>query len=184
MINKQTKLERMMKKLVFLCILAFSILTLKSEEKKPQITISDSTNIVLANKALREVIDEYVSGLAFEKEKYIICLQLKRVEDTYIIQIGPHILNAGSIFYQPPSSVVTYDNKVLFIYTGFEEFFYFSEQYKDSLAQEYFPEQYKEYKELGFIQPISNEEDSWMVKIRDDKVIWWIKFVIEPVYWK
>lgn len=144
----------------------------------------DSINIVLANNELKNVIDQYVDECLTPKDNYVICLQLKVVEDIYIIQIGPNVLNANLIYSRPPISVVSYDNKALLVYNGFEEFFYFPEKYKDDLAKKYFLEQFIGYKNTGMFPEIKNEDISWKVKIRDDNVISLQKFVLDPIYWR
>lgn len=129
--------------------------------------------IELKNKALQKVIDEYINVLQIEGKHYIIKLNFWLVGDTLNLEIGPRYLDIEQVYFFPPSSYASYKNIGLLIYNGSEQYFCFSNQYKDEIAKIFFPDQVEMYKKTGHgnYWGYYNGLLIWFVQIKQNKII-------------
>lgn len=143
-----------------------------TEKKCTDVNTLPKAKIELKNKALQKVIDEYVNVLQFKTKHYIIKLNFWLSGDTINIEIGPSCKAIAIVYVLPPSAYASYKNIGLLIYNGSEQYFSFSNQYKDELAKLFFPDQVDLYKKTGFGKYTGYDERLvWFVQIKQNKII-------------
>lgn len=173
-----------LKILILSCLFICTTLLLRCQNIEEQ-NEPDSSYIYLINPALSNVIDEFIDNLQLKSDKYIISLQMQRSEDVFIVQLLGSRRSLPYLFALPPSQISLYKNHILLIYLGFENFFYFPKQLKESIGKYCLPTEYRKYiADKNSLDIYRDTQESWIVKIKNDKIIYLQKHVFEGLFWR